>query len=265
MSSDLTPFVFEATQIRTITDENGEPWFVLRDILSALGSTTTTTSAVESIETGLGKGYANDHNLPGRGGAQRTTIVTEAAATYLLSRSNTEQGRKLNRFIHAEVLPAIRKTGKYAVPAPLRTPSLTAQLASDIDIMVTLALKYGVPEAHALTQAARAVDLAAGTDVWMPLLSQASCMTTPIGADRLLEPTDLGQMFDMSAREMNRLLERAGWQISRFGSWVPTAKGAPFAHNNVWTSRFRTGYNLKWSLLAVEDLVQSQQQLSDGE
>ncbi|MCK7581060.1 MAG: hypothetical protein MZV65_39650 [Chromatiales bacterium] len=36
--------------------------------------------------------------------------------TFLVSRSNTETGRKLNRFIHTEVLPQIRKTGQYLVP-----------------------------------------------------------------------------------------------------------------------------------------------------
>ena len=47
---------------------------------------------------------------------QQTIIVSEPAATYLMARSNTEQGRKLNRFIHVEVLPQIRKTGQYATP-----------------------------------------------------------------------------------------------------------------------------------------------------
>jgi len=43
-------------------------------------------------------------------------IVAEAAATYLVARSNTEAGRRLNRFIHTEVLPQIRRTGAYRRP-----------------------------------------------------------------------------------------------------------------------------------------------------
>jgi hypothetical protein len=39
--------------------------------------------------------------------------IAEAAVTYLVARSNTEIGRRLNRFIHTEVLPAIREKGFY--------------------------------------------------------------------------------------------------------------------------------------------------------
>ncbi len=35
--SDIILFQFEQSQIRTITDEKGEPWFVARDIALALG------------------------------------------------------------------------------------------------------------------------------------------------------------------------------------------------------------------------------------
>jgi len=57
---ELTIFSFDSRDIRTITDEHGEPWFVLRDVLSAMGSKTTTTNALESIKQGLGEGYSND-------------------------------------------------------------------------------------------------------------------------------------------------------------------------------------------------------------
>lgn len=89
--SNLIPFEFETTQVRTIADEHGEPWFVLRDILDAIQSKTTTTAASESINQGLGKGFASDIPLETQGGTQQVTIIAEAAATYLLSRSNTEK------------------------------------------------------------------------------------------------------------------------------------------------------------------------------
>lgn len=59
------------------------------------------------------------------GRMQPTFICAEPAVTFLVSRSNTEDGRRLNRFIHTEVLPALRKTGKYAIhvdPAPAAAP-----------------------------------------------------------------------------------------------------------------------------------------------
>ena len=109
----LTSFVFETCEVR-ITDHNGELWFVLHELLDSIKSKTTTTAAVESIKQGLGDGFVVDIPiLDALGREQNTVIVAEPAATYLLSRSNTKKGRELNRLIHVEVLPQIRKTGTY--------------------------------------------------------------------------------------------------------------------------------------------------------
>lgn len=113
--SNIIPFPFGSKEIR-VTDQNGDPWFILRDLLDAMESTTKVTDAVESIKQGLGDGFVSDVPiLDGLGRKQTAIIVSEPAATYLLSRSNTEKGRELNRFIHVEVLPGIRKTGSYHV------------------------------------------------------------------------------------------------------------------------------------------------------
>ena len=34
--SQITQFMFEELEIRTITNEAGDPWFVLRDVLAAM-------------------------------------------------------------------------------------------------------------------------------------------------------------------------------------------------------------------------------------
>lgn len=115
--SNLVPFSFGTASIRVI-DNNGTPWFVLRDLLDAMESKTSVSNALESVKAGLGEGFSAGIPLQTNGGMQESTIVAEAAATYLLSRSNTEKGKELNRFIHVEVLPSIRQTGAYALPAP---------------------------------------------------------------------------------------------------------------------------------------------------
>lgn len=109
-------FAFVSHSIRVVFLD-GNPWFVLRDLLDAMESKTSTNNAVESIKQGLGDGYSNGIPiLDSLNREQQVTIVAEAGATYLVSRSNTDTGRRLNRFLHAEVLPAIRKTGRYELP-----------------------------------------------------------------------------------------------------------------------------------------------------
>lgn len=88
--SNLVPFSFESHEIRTITDDQGAPWFVLRDVLRAMGTTTPTTVAVESIVTGLGEGYSKILPLSDSLGRnqQFTIFVAERAVLYLLGRSS---------------------------------------------------------------------------------------------------------------------------------------------------------------------------------
>ena len=135
--NDLTLFQFEKTEIRTITNERGEPWFVLRDVLEAMQSTTKRADAIDAITQGLGDGMVNDLPILDKlGRPQTATIISEPAVTFLVSRSNTETGRKLNRFIHAEVLPQIRKTGRYEAPnttavAPLDKKLVIGRAAVD--------------------------------------------------------------------------------------------------------------------------------------
>ena len=151
----LTPFVFENNSIRVI-DQNGDPWFVLRDLLDSMGSSTPTAVAVDSIKQGLGEGFNNVIPLQTAGGEQQTIIVAESAATYLVARSNTERGRKLNRFIHVEVLPSIRKTGGYQV-TPMQ-PFTTEQRAAELTPAFVLAAKaFGFEGNQAILSADKAV------------------------------------------------------------------------------------------------------------
>jgi len=93
--SNIVEFAFENKEVR-ITDRNGKNWFVLRDVLSAMNSKTKRQEAVESIEDSLGKGEVDTLPLQTAGGIQDTLIISEPAVTYLLARSNTEEGKRLN-------------------------------------------------------------------------------------------------------------------------------------------------------------------------
>jgi prophage antirepressor-like protein len=67
MNNQLTTFSFyddqaeKNHQVRTIIDENGELYFVLRDTLAVMGSTTRPAIAKESLEQGLGDGVYKDY------------------------------------------------------------------------------------------------------------------------------------------------------------------------------------------------------------
>jgi anti-repressor protein len=135
--SNLSFFEYGARQVRTAMID-GEIAFGLADVLKAMKSTTTTSQAQESIFDGLGEGHVIVSTLLTSGGEQNLLFIDEAALTFLLSRSRTESGKGLNRLIHTQILPTIKKTGRYEIATAANTSpkftlrdALQAALASE--------------------------------------------------------------------------------------------------------------------------------------
>ena len=107
----------EPVEVRTVFI-NGEPWFVLRDVLLSIGSSSRPKDIKDSIINLLGDGVVKDYPFTDqRGRTQNSIIIAKPAATTIISRSNTEIGRRANRWIHVEVLPKLEKHGFYGDPA----------------------------------------------------------------------------------------------------------------------------------------------------
>jgi prophage antirepressor-like protein len=109
--------VFEGSEIRTI-HKNGEPWFVTNDVCKAL-RLSNPRKAIESLD-GDEKGVTLSDTV---GGKQEMNIVNESGLYILIlrSRNAVKPGTLQHRFrkwVTSEVLPTIRKTGRYDPEAP---------------------------------------------------------------------------------------------------------------------------------------------------
>ena len=98
-------------QIRTIL-RGDDPWFVAVDVAAALGiaNARDAVSRLDESEKGVG-----ETDTPG--GRQRVTVISEAGLYRLVMRSNRPDAVRFQMWIAHEVLPAIRRTGGYTVPA----------------------------------------------------------------------------------------------------------------------------------------------------
>jgi prophage antirepressor-like protein len=120
--NNLTVFSYETQEVRTLIIDN-KPWFVAKDVLLAMQSTTTVTAVEAMVVDGLGEEFVSNQPLQTKGGTQNLLCLSEAALTFFISRSRTEAGKQINRWIHTEVLPSIRKTGSYSLkPEPIALP-----------------------------------------------------------------------------------------------------------------------------------------------
>ena len=110
--TQLSTFNFESKSIRTLAINN-EPWFVAKDLCNAI-NISNYRDAIERLDDDE-KGVALTDTL---GGKQEMAVVSESGMYTLILRCRdaVKKGSIPHRFrkwVTAEVLPTIRKTGKY--------------------------------------------------------------------------------------------------------------------------------------------------------
>jgi prophage antirepressor-like protein len=94
-------------EIRTLLNENGEPWFVAKEVAVALGYKNSRGAIIEHCKGG------SEMLLPSKGGNQMTKVIPESDLYRLILRSKLPQAEAFQDWVTSEVLPSIRKYGIY--------------------------------------------------------------------------------------------------------------------------------------------------------
>lgn len=120
MINAISIFKFNNNQVRTQVIDN-EPWFCLADCREAL-------SIKGSLKVGTlsDKGVVKTDTLT-NGGVQSLNYINEPNLYRLIFRSNKPQAQAFANWVYSEVLPQIRKTGAYGVPAETAPAPLDAK------------------------------------------------------------------------------------------------------------------------------------------
>lgn len=94
---------------------NDEPWFAGKDVARALGygEGKSLNNAVAKHVDGEDKGVTE---MMTRGGKQNVTIINESGLYALVFGSKLPSAKKFKHWVTSEVLPTLRKTGKYEIP-----------------------------------------------------------------------------------------------------------------------------------------------------
>lgn len=92
---------------------DGEPWFVGKDVATALGYAKTENAIARHVDK-------EDKTLtPFQGGCstgiQKMTIINESGLYSLILSSKLESAKRFKHWVTSEVLPALRKTGSYTI------------------------------------------------------------------------------------------------------------------------------------------------------
>ena len=201
-------------RVRAMKDENGEPWFCLKDVCEAL------ELSPRAVKQRLSKDVCSTYPLSTSGGNQQFVFVNECGLYDVILDSRKPEAKAFRKWITAEVLPQIRRTGGYI---PIK------EGMSDLEIMsrALLICQNTIKEKEAIIASqlpavafAEAVDVSEnciGVSELAKLLQQNGI---EIGQKRLFQWLRqngyLGHKGEFRNRPMQRFMEQGLFEVREY-------------------------------------------------
>lgn len=98
----------EFGKIRTL-NRDGEPWFVGKDVATALGY----KDSVNALKSHVSEEDKGGWRIATQYGEREAVIINESGLYSLILSSKLDSAKRFKRWVTAEVLPSIRKSGGY--------------------------------------------------------------------------------------------------------------------------------------------------------
>jgi hypothetical protein len=114
-TAQVIPFRFESREVRTLLIDD-RPWFVASDVALAL-----MYSEAKDMTRNLDDDEKGRQIVPTLGGEQEMLVINESGLYSAILRSRKTEAKRFKKWVTAEVLPAIRKHGRYEDQGQMRT------------------------------------------------------------------------------------------------------------------------------------------------
>lgn len=105
--NEMQTFVYSGAEVRTVR-KDGTPWFVLKDVCGVLG-----ISKYRDVAERLDPDERGPVRVDTLGGVQEMTCISESGLYNVILRSDKPEAKPFRKWVTAEVLPAIRRSGGY--------------------------------------------------------------------------------------------------------------------------------------------------------
>ena len=130
--SQLSP-VFESTNVRIVQDAD-QLWFAAQDVMECLDySNGSRPAKVLAHVPNEWKGVNPIHTL---GGQQKLLCLSEPGLYFFLGRSDKPKALPFQKWLAGEVLPSIRKTGRYSMQPALPNACITPAQAGELSALI---------------------------------------------------------------------------------------------------------------------------------
>ena len=140
--SNVIPFDFDDDTVRVVMIDT-IPWWVANDIAKVLGY-----RAASDMVRNLDEDEKGTHIVSTPGGDQTLTVISESGLFAAILKSRREEAQRFRRWVTGDVLPALRRSGKYELPqaAPPAEPIAaydTAMLSASVATVRTAMRLFG--------------------------------------------------------------------------------------------------------------------------
>lgn len=205
-------FTFPETgqRVRVVEGPDGEPWFVARDVCAALDTDQKDIPMILDQDE-----HCTIYTIEGRnnftGLRKDTRLVSEPGLYSLILRSRKPQARTFKRWITHDVLPALRRTGHYSMPAPSSSP-----VAVDADLARLMLDRLTIIEQQLA-----------------PLKEKAGRFDAFLSVDGTASLTEAAKMLGMTAISLAKLLrgDALRWLFKKNGNGGPNIPTAEVIRN----------------------------------
>lgn len=199
----------EFGDIRTVTINN-EPWFVGKDVATALGYAKPLNALSAHVEKddSLKQGITDS-----LGREQETIFINESGLYALIFGSKLESAKRFKHWVTSEVLPAIRKNGSY-------------QLAPQGEELLALAVIEAKKTIDSLKDQCKFLGEQAveNQKLISELQPKANYVDKILQSKSLVTITQIAKDYGLSGRKMNQILKELKIQYKVGGQWVLYSK-----------------------------------------
>lgn len=196
---EITVFKHEMFgEVRTMVNENGETFFVGKDVAKALGYTNPPKALRDHVdeEDKLGE------RIVLSGQYREAIFINESGLYSLVLSSKLPQAKEFKRWVTSEVLPQIRQTGGY-----IPTKDASGRQLSDMEIM---ALALQIQQNTIEAQHRQIEDMAPKAEYCGEVLESVSCFTT----------TQVAKELNMTVHELTHLLIERNVMYKQSGQYM---------------------------------------------
>lgn len=205
--NELIKFDFDGHGIEVVRGEDGTDRFTAKSICRALGHSNASKAVSDLVhEDDLTTGYVIDSS----GRRQEVNLVTESGMYALIFGSKLDSARRFKHWVTSEVLPALRKTGRYEAPAPTAGRTRAEAMLLNAKTRLHRELMRSIDEIHASTPLAPETVSAAKASITETTFGKALPALKPPTLVEWFTPTQIAEQLGCTANRVGLIVSELG-------------------------------------------------------